>query len=129
MVNTDIKKKFFERSVNISAIKYFKLSLWAVVLFWILLTALVAQSKINSIEMHRKDFGYYAQFSAKLSDPKVSKQLSFQPEGTNVFGIGGVEGERSFHQAVHFEPIKYAYSLIYFVFKSPLSIFVFVSLI
>ncbi|MBU8922072.1 MAG: DUF2079 domain-containing protein [Bacteroidales bacterium] len=43
--------------------------------------------------------------------------------------FSGTEGEDSFHKAIHLEPVKYVYAIIYRFFKSPLLLFLFIAII
>jgi len=69
------------------------------------------------------DFAFYLQFAAKLSDPQLIDQYSTNPNGRNFLYFAGPEGYRHFHQAIHFEPIKYVFVVAYYLFKSPISVF------
>lgn len=75
------------------------------------------------------DFAYFIEFSSRLSDANLSNQLSINPSGSNWIGWHGTEGVSSMHQWIHLESIKYIYSLAYFVWPTPVAIFVLISAI
>ncbi len=85
----------------------------------ILMAAAVAFSfnfmnlKKTALGYHTRDYAYYLEFSAKLLDSQLTKVYSINPIGINFFGVNDVEGKASFHQSIHFEPVKYAYALLY----------------
>jgi len=62
---------------------------------------------------YHTDFSFYMQFAAKLLDPELSKRYTYNASGHNFFGLTGMEGEYGFHPALHFEPVKYIYALVY----------------
>lgn len=85
--------------------------------------------KFKSLNFHPRDFPFYLQFAAKLGDRNLSDQYSLNPDGHNFIGFYGTEGEDNFHRTLHFEPVKYTYSLVYLLFKTPVALFLFGALI
>jgi hypothetical protein len=83
------------------------------------ITTVYSYFKFKSLNFHPRDFPFYLQFAAKLLDQNLSDRYSLNPDGHNFFGFYGTESEDNFHQALHFEPVKYAYPLLYKVFKIP----------
>ena len=74
--------------------------------------------KLRSLGFHTRDFAFYLEFAAKLLDPALSNRYSLNPVGYNFLGCPGVdfpgtEGTGNFHQAIHFEPMKYIYAVVY----------------
>ena len=84
--------------------------------------------KKAAIGYHTRDFAYYLEFSAKLLDPQLTNVYSINPIGFNFFGVNDAEGKASFHQSIHFEPVKYAYALLYRLAGGAWPVFLFVSL-
>lgn len=84
-------------------------------------------AKYRALAFHTRDFPYYLQFYTKVFDDSLPPRLSLNPQGDNFLQMRGVEGVKSLHQALHFEPMKYVYGALYFLFKSPMTLFVFTS--
>jgi hypothetical protein len=84
--------------------------------------------KFKSLNFHPRDFPFYLQFAAKLSDQNLTDQYSLNPDGNNFIGFYGTEAEDNFHRTLHLEPVKYLYPLLYKVFKTP-GLFLFTALI
>ncbi len=85
--------------------------------------------KYRSLNFHTRDYAFYLQFASKLLDPKIAKSYSLNPEGVNWLYFYGTEGTNGFNQAIHFEPIKYIYALLYHFSNTPLSLFLLTSTI
>ncbi len=88
---------------------------------------LIADLKVRALAFHWRDYPLYLQFAAKLFDPHLSDSFSLNPAGGNWLLFYGTEGVDSFHQAVHFEPVKYLFAVLYASFREPLILFSFVA--
>jgi hypothetical protein len=88
---------------------------FAVVLYSLAVAAsfLLAASTYASLRFHTRDYAFYAQFAAKLLDSQAKSSYSLNPEGSNWLGARGIEGQKSLHQTIHFEPVKYFYAAVY----------------
>jgi hypothetical protein len=91
--------------------------------FWI------CQVKYLTLGFHPRDYAYYLQFSSKLLDQDSARLYSVNPIGNNWLRFNGMEGIKSFHQAIHLEPIKYVYAPLYTVTGSPVVLFLFASVV
>jgi hypothetical protein len=90
--------------------------------------------KLRSLGFHTRDFAFYLEFAAKLLDPALSNRYSLNPVGYNFLGCPGVdfpgtEGTGNFHQAIHFEPMKYIYAVVYRLSRGPMGIIVLTALV
>jgi hypothetical protein len=92
------------------------------------ITTVYSYLKFKSLNFHPRDFPFYLQFAAKLGDQNLTDQYSLNPDGHNFIGFHGTEAEDNFHQALHLEPVKYLYPLLYKIFKAP-GLFLFGALI
>lgn len=111
----------FEKSL-----KWLVLGLYFLGVCWGVMTNL---QRVKALKYQSIDFGMYMQFSAQLADPRLSRGLAANPLGYNIFGLEEVEAKNSLHQAIHFEPIKYAYVPLYAACDQPLGIFLFLGLL
>ncbi|MBN2501666.1 MAG: hypothetical protein JXB38_12865 [Anaerolineales bacterium] len=91
----------------------------------LVLAANFLNQKFHALAYQEVDFGFYMQFAAKLADPQLSDRYSLTGDGYNLLGLTGTEGQFGFHQAIHFEPAKYLYALVYAIFKHPLALLIF----
>ena len=89
----------------------------------------VANIERESMRFDKYDYAFYLQFATKLFDGRIEKVYSVNPGGENCLFLGGIEGTDSFHQTIHFEPIKYLYAVLYFFFGTPKILFLFISLV
>jgi len=85
--------------------------------------------KQHNLDFHSRDYPFYIQFISKLTDSNLTNQYTLNPNGHNAINYIGIDGKRSFHQTIHFEPIKYILSLIYLFNQSPLFLFFITSFI
>jgi len=85
--------------------------------------------KRDLLGYHTRDFVFYAQFAAKGFDRSLGADLTLNPEGNNLFGMHGFEGEGGLHRSVHFEPVKYLYAAAYRLTGSLLVLFLITGLI
>lgn len=106
------------------SVKSILLGLYVVAVF---LSFSLSSLKYQSLGFHTRDYAFYLQFAAKLFDPNLSKVYSLNPEGRNMFFMHGVEGNKNFHQTLHFELIKYFYAVLYQLNKDPRILFLFTS--
>ncbi len=81
--------------------------------------------KFEALDYHTRDFAFFAQTQARLSDPDLSPHLSLNPDGHNFFGLRGTECEKSIHQGIHFAPIKYIHALLFSITGNLLPVFLF----
>lgn len=108
--------------------KYARVNIKYIIVFLLFLISVsFAVFKYKALLMDHIDFSYYLQFSARAFDVSSSK-FNLLQIGHNMFGLLGIDGGLGLHRAIHFEPIKYLFGLIYFIFGSPIAIFVFYSL-
>lgn len=85
--------------------------------------------KFDALDYHTRDFAFFAQTQAKLLDNSLTSRLSLNPNGHSFLGFRGTECEKSIHQGIHFAPIKYIHSVLYFITGDLLLVFVLNSLI
>ena len=78
----------------------------------------------RSLSFHARDYSYYVEFAAKITNPDLENRYSINPIGNNVFSQKGAEAQNSFHQSIHFELTKYVfYPLLYVGVEGPFLIF------
>jgi hypothetical protein len=75
------------------------------------------------------EFCYYTEMATSLLDPDLGLTYSFNPFGHNAFGYAGYEGTDNFFHSIHFEPIKYLYTLVYGLSEKISFLFLFISLL
>jgi hypothetical protein len=86
---------------------FFRVIMVCLFLFAVTLTSLLGWHKYRALAYHPIDFPYYFQFAVKIFDPRYTQHFTLNPEGANVFGIGGVDGGSNLQQGLHFELMKY----------------------
>ena len=85
--------------------------------------------KRDALRFHTRDYNYFIEQAARLTDPQMRKELTLQIEGYNLFGLQGLEGVKSLYHAIHTEYFRYTYALLYGLFHDTLPIYLFYSLI
>ena len=101
---------------------------WSLLLLFLLsglFAILYLDLKRQALGYHQRDYPFYIQFAAKLFDPELSRRFSLNPDGFNYLRFAGTEGERSFQQSIHLEPIRYLYAAVYSAAGSHLGVFAF----
>lgn len=76
-----------------------------------------------ALERHDRDFPLYAQFVMRVFGPSEARHFSMNSNGVNMLGYHGVEGETSFYQAIHFEPVKYVEGMVYWMTRQLAAVF------
>ncbi len=112
-------------------------SMWRSKKVWILVISIIAfclslvfvSEKKRALGFQQKDYAFYAQFAAKLGDENLTNRYSLNPNGRNMFGFHGVEGEGGFHKTIHFVGSKYIYALLYSLGGNIFFVFAFISAI
>ena len=85
--------------------------------------------KRDALQFHTRDFNYFVEQAARLTDPLLTKSFALQIEGYNIFGLQGIEGVYNLYHAIHTEYFRYMYVLLYGIFRDPIALFIFFSLI
>jgi hypothetical protein len=85
--------------------------------------------KRDALQFHTRDFNYFVEQAARLTDPQLTKSFALQIEGYNIFGLQGIEGVYNLYHAIHTEYFRYMYVLLYGIFRDPIALFIFFSLI
>ena len=85
--------------------------------------------KRDALQFHRRDYNYFVEQAARLTDPRLTKSFALQIEGYNLLGLQGIEGVKNLYHAIHTEYFRYMYVMLYGIFRDPLPLFVFYSLI
>lgn len=101
----------------------------AVYIIMVVLSTWMMLLKRDSLQFHTRDYNYFVEFAARLSDPNLSNRFALNIEGFNFLGLQGIEGETHITQAIHVSFFRYTYIPIYWIFRSPLPIFIYYSLI
>jgi hypothetical protein len=90
-----------------------------------LAAALLLASSTVSVAMYRAlahenagDLGYYIESFAKGLKPEP-QFFTMNPNGSNVFGLAGIDGVGGLHRAIHIEPVKYAFAALWAVAPWP----------
>ncbi len=89
----------------------------------------VLNLKRESLQFHQRDYNYFVEQAARLTDPRLSKSFAMQIEGYNFLGLQGIEGVKSLYHAIHTEYFRYLYVLLYGVFRDPLALYIVYSLL
>lgn len=95
----------------------------------VVLSAALSILKYQALGYHTRDYAFYLQFASKFLDGNSSQTYALNPDGKNWLFMEGVEGIRGFHKALHFEPIKYTYAVVFSVFQSAYALFLFIALL
>jgi hypothetical protein len=106
-----------------------KRSLMGAYVLAVLVSVLLCNVKFRSLGFHTRDYAFYMEFATKLLNVNDADTYSINPDGQNWLYMAGVEGTDSLHQAIHLEPIKYAYAVLYWIFKAPVALFFFVAMV
>lgn len=85
--------------------------------------------KRDALRFHPRDYNYYAEQAARLTDPGLAKSFAMHIEGYNFLGLQGVEGVISLYHAIHAEYFRYLYVALYAIFRHPLALYIFYSLV
>jgi hypothetical protein len=85
--------------------------------------------KRDALRFHQKDYNYFVEQAARLTDPGLANSYALQIEGYNFLGLQGVEGVKSLYHAVHTAYFRYIYVFLFAVFKDPLALFLVYSLV
>ena len=113
--------------------KNFQITLdwWLIVLFTVMVLSSVvfANMKRLALAYDAIDYPLYAQFAARFFDSNLLNNYSAQSEGFNFLGYVGTEGQYSFNQSLHIEPLKYIYAIIFALFETPIGLYLFISTI
>ncbi len=104
------------------------LSLCVCVLAVILSTSLLLLKR-EALQFHTRDYNYFVEQAARLTDPNLAKSFALNIEGYNLLGLQGLEGVKSLYHAIHAEYFRYTYALLYGIFRDTLPIYIFYSLI
>lgn len=100
-----------------------------VYLLMVIISVMFLVMKQDALQFHTRDYNYFIEQAARLTDPNMTKRFSMNIEGYNMLGLQGIEGARSLIQAIHTEYFRYTYVLLYGIFHSTLPIYIFYSLI
>jgi len=85
--------------------------------------------KGEALQFDTKDYNYFIEQAARLTDPQLSKRFTLNIEGYNMLGLQGTEGVKNLFHAIHNEYFRYSYALFYWIFHNTLPIYIFYSLI
>ncbi len=85
--------------------------------------------KRRGLQFHTRDYNYFVEQAARLADPQLKDQFALNIEGYNFLGLQGVEGAASLIHAIHTEYFRYSYAALYALFRSPLALYIFYSLV
>jgi len=84
--------------------------------------------KRDALQFHTRDYNYFVEQAARLTDPNLAKSYTLNIEGYNMLGLQGLEGVKSLYHAIHAEYFRYTYALLYGIFRDTLPIYIFYSL-
>jgi hypothetical protein len=106
--------------------------LWFTILVYLLMVAVSTRLlvlKREALQFHTRDYNYFIEQAARLTDPQMSKRFALNIEGYNFLGFRGVEGVKNLYHAIHAEYFRYTYVLLYAIFHSTLPIYIFYCLV
>ena len=83
--------------------------------------------KRDALQFHTRDYNYFIEQAARLTDPQMSKRFTLNIEGYNFLGLQGIEGVKSLYHAIHAEYFRYTYVALYGIFQHTLPIYIFYS--
>ncbi len=110
--------------------KFWFFSGFALVFFTaVAFATLFGYTKYRALGYHQQDFPYYFQFAIHVFDDRYDPFIAVNPEGANVFGLGGADGSRYFHDALHMEFMKYINGAVIRVFDAPTVLFFFIPIV
>lgn len=98
-------------------------------LLMVALTVILLVMKRDGLQFHQRDYNYFVEQAARLSDPLMTKRFAMNIEGFNFLGLQGIEGTRSLIQAIHTEYFRYTYTVLYSIFRSTLPLYIFYSMV
>src|SRR5512133_3265834 len=101
----------------------------AVYLLMVILSVTCLVLKREGLQFHTRDYNYFIEQAARLTDPHLSKRFALNIEGYNMLGLQGIEGANSLIQAIHTEYFRYTYVILYAIFHATLPIYIFYSLV
>ena len=81
----------------------------------------------DALQFHTRDYNYFIEQAARMTDPQMSKRLTLNIEGFNFLGLQGIELAYSLYHAIHTEYFRYTYGVLYGLFHSTLLIYLFYS--
>ena len=84
--------------------------------------------KRDSLQFHTRDYNYFVEQAARLTDPHLAKSFTLNIEGYNLLGLQGLEGVKSLYHAIHAEYFRYIYVFLYGIFQDTLPLYIFYSL-
>lgn len=102
------------------------LSLGIYLLAVILATSLMALKR-DALQFHTRDYNYFVEQAARLTDPNLEKSFALNIEGYNLLGLQGIEGVKSLYHAIHAEYFRYIYVILYAIFQDVLPLYIFYS--
>jgi hypothetical protein len=85
--------------------------------------------KRDALQFHTRDYNYFIEQATRLTDPQMTKRFTLNIEGYNFLGLQGIEGVKSLYHAIHTEYFRYAYAVLYGIFRRTEPIFIFYSVI
>jgi hypothetical protein len=85
--------------------------------------------KRDALQFHTRDYNYFIEQAARLTDPQMTKRFTLNIEGYNFLGLQGIEGVKSLYHAIHTEIFRYSYVLLYRIFHRTEPIYIFYSVI
>lgn len=85
--------------------------------------------KREALQFHTRDYNYFVEQAARLTDPNLSKSFALQIEGYNMLGLQGIEGVKNLYHAIHTEYFRYMYVMLYGIFRDSTPLFVLFSLV
>lgn len=85
--------------------------------------------KREALQFHTRDYNYFIEQAARLTDPRLAKSFALNIEGYNLLGLQGLEGVKSLYHAIHAEYFRYTYVVLYGLFQDTLPVYIFYSLI
>ncbi len=94
----------------------------------VVLATLFASYKFHALG-YDGDLNFYLEFAAKWPDPNATDHYSFVSIGRNFFGLYGHDGGENMHKSLHFEPYKYLFGLVYYLFGGWRGVFALFTLI
>jgi hypothetical protein len=103
--------------------------LFGAYVFAVLASVFLCSVKFRALGFQNRDYAFYMEFAARVLNVNNADTYSMNPEGQNWLFMAGVEGADNLHQSIHFEPIKYAYAVLYWIFRTPIALFFFVAMV
>lgn len=85
--------------------------------------------KRDSLQFHTRDYNYFMEQAARITDNQMTKKFALNIEGYNMLGLQGIEGTKSLLHAIHNEYFRYTYVALYWIFQNTLVIYIFYSIV